>query len=57
MSVYFFNLLPNGKYSYLLSVAAFSNKSFSCKTSSLVKNSYFPTFSDDNAKILAVFLA
>ena len=57
MSVYFFNLLSNGIYPYLLIVAAFWNKSFSSKTSSLVENSYLPTFSDDNAKILAVYLA
>ena len=56
MSVCFFNLLPNDEYSSLLIVAAFSNKSFSGKTSSPVKNSYLPTLPDDNAEILAVYL-
>ena len=46
--------LPNGKYSNLLIVPAFSNKSFSGKTSPSVKNSYFLTFPDDKAEILAV---
>ena len=42
--------MSNGEYSNLLIVAAFSNKSFSSK------NSYLPTFPDDKAEILAVFL-
>ena len=37
-------------------VATFSNKSFSGKTSSPVKNSYLTTFPDDKAAILAVCL-
>ena len=56
MSVYFFKSLFNGEYSNLLIVAAFSNKPFSGKTSSLVKNSYLATFTDDKAEILAVSL-
>ena len=54
---FFFNSLHNGDYSNLLIVAAFSNSPFSGKTYSLVKNSYFPTFPDDKAKILAVCLS
>ena len=54
VSVCAFNSLPNGKYSNLLNVAAFSIKSFSGKTSLLVKKSYLQTFPDDKAEILAV---
>ena len=50
-------LLPDGKYSTLLTAAAFSSKSFSDKTSLPVKNSYLPTFPDDKAEILAVCLS
>ena len=57
MSVCFFNSLPNGEYSNLLIVAAFPNKSFTDKTSLLVKNSYLRIFPDDIAKILAVCLS
>ena len=56
MSVCAFNSLPNGEYSNLFIVAAFPSKSFSDKTSSLVKTSYFLTFSDDKAEILPVCL-
>ena len=56
MSVCFFNSLPNSKYSNLLIVAAFSNNSFSSKTSFPVKNLYLPVFPDDKAEILAVYL-
>ena len=56
MSVCFFNSLPNGEYSSLLFIAAYSSSPFSGKTSSPVKNSYLPTFSDDNGEILAVCL-
>ena len=56
MPVCFVNSLPNGKYSILLIVAAFSSKS-SGKTSLAVKNSNLPTFPDDNAEILAVCLS
>ena len=48
--------LPNGAYENLLIVAAFSNNSFSDKTSSPVKNSYLPTFADDKAVLLADYL-
>ena len=57
IQVCFFNSLLNGKYSNLLIVAAFSNKSFSSKTPSPVKNSYLLTFPDDKAEILAVCLS
>ena len=56
ISVRFFNSLPNGEYSDLLIVAAFSNKSFSEETFSSVKNLYLPKFPDDRAKNLAVCL-
>ena len=56
MLVCAFNFLPNKEYSNLLIVAAFSNSSFSCKTSLFVKSSYLPTFPDDKAKMLAVCL-
>ena len=56
MSVWFFSSLLNDEYSNLLIVPAFSNKSFSGKTSLPVKLSYLPIFSDDKAKILAVRL-
>ena len=55
MSVSFFNPLPKGEYSKLLIVVAFSNTSFSGKTSLLVKNAYLLTFSDTKAEILAAF--
>ena len=45
------------KYSYLLIVAALSNKSLSGKTSSAVKKSYLPTFLEDEAEILTVCLS
>ena len=53
MSVCAFNSLPNGEYSNLFVVAAFSNKSFSDKTSFPVRNSYLLTFPGDKAQILA----
>ena len=40
----------NSKYSNPLIVAAFSNKFFSNKTSSPVKNSYLPTVPDNKAE-------
>ena len=55
MSVSFFNPLPKGEYSKLLIAVAFSNISFSDKTSLLVKNAYLLTFSDTKAGILAAF--
>ena len=57
MSVCAFSYLPNGEYSNLFIVAAFTNKLFSGKTSLLVKNSYLLTFPDDQAEILAVCLS
>ena len=45
-----FNSLLKGKYSNLFIVAAFSRKSFSSKTSLLVKHSYLLTFPDDIAE-------
>ena len=56
-SVCFFKSLANGEYSNFLVLAVFSNKSFSGKISFPVKNSCSPTFSDDEAEILAVFLS
>ena len=47
--VFLFNSLPN--------VAAFSNSSFSVKTSLHVKNSYLLTFPNNKAKIVAVCLS
>ena len=55
-AICFCNLLPNGKYSNLLIVTAFSNSRLSGKTSSPVKNSYLLTFPKDRSKILAVCL-
>ena len=57
MSVCAYNSLPRGEYSNLFIVAAFSSKSFSDKTSLLLKNSYLLTFPDDKAEILAVCLS
>ena len=57
MSVCFFNSPPNDEYSNFLIAAAFSNKTFSCKTSLPVKNSYLSTLPDDKAEILAVCLS
>ena len=42
----FLNSLPNGKFSNLFIVAAFSNSPCSDKTYSPVKNSYLPTLPD-----------
>ena len=42
-TVYAFNSLPNGEYSNLFIVAAFSSKSFSGKISLPVKNLYLLT--------------
>ena len=56
MSVCAFNILPKDDYSNLFIVAAFSSKSFSGKTSLLVKNSYLLTFLDNKAEILSVYL-
>ena len=56
MSVCAFNYLRNGEYPNLFIVAAFSNKYFSGKISSPVKNSYLLTFLDDKAEILAACL-
>ena len=56
MSVYFFNSLPNDKYSNVLIVAAFSTSPFSGKSSSLVKSSYLPTFRG-KVEILAVCMS
>ena len=47
---------PNGKYSNLLIVTAFSNL-LSGKAFSPVKNWYFPTFPDYKADIFAIFLS
>ena len=57
MSVCFFNSLPNGEYSNLLIVAAFSNKPFSGKTSFPVESSSLPTIPDNNVEILGVYLS
>ena len=50
MSVCFSDSLPNGEYSNLLIVAAYSNKFSSGKTSLSVKNSHLPTFYDEEAE-------
>ena len=57
MSVCTFNSFPNGEYSNLFNVAAFSSLSFSDKTSFLVKNSCLLTFPDDKEEILVVCLS
>ena len=57
MSVCFFNSLPNSEYSNLLIVAAVSNKYFSGKAYSPVKNSYLPSFPNCKADILTVSLS
>ena len=49
--------LPNGEYSIFLIVVAFSDKSFSSKTTFYVKSLYLPLFPDDTARILAVCLS
>ena len=51
-----FNFFPNGEYSNLFIVAAFSNKSLSGKTFLSVENSYLQTFPDDKTDILAACL-
>ena len=57
ISICAFNSLLKSKYSNLFNVAAFSNKSFSDKTSLPVKNSYLLTFLDHKAEILVVYLS
>ena len=57
MSFCAFNSLPNGEYSNLFVVAAFSSKLFFGETSLLVKNPYLLTFPDKKAEILAVCLS
>ena len=57
MPICAFSSFPKGEYSNPSIVAAFSNKSFSSKTSLLVKYSYLPTFPDDKSEILAVCLS
>ena len=54
MPVCFLNSQPNGEYSNLLIVAAFSNKPFSGKISSPVKRSYLSRLPDDKAAIVAI---
>ena len=56
MSVCAYNSLPNGEYSNLFIVAAFSSKSFFGKTTLPVKNSFL-TIPDDKAEILAICLS
>lgn len=57
MPVCFLNSLPNDEYSNLFSIEAFSNSTFSDKTSSFVKNPYLPSFSDGKVEILAFCLS
>ena len=57
MSVCAFNSLPNGEYSNLFIVAAFSSNSFSGKTSLPVRNLYLLTLPGDKIEILAVCLS
>ena len=57
MSLCFLNSLPNGKYSNVMIVTAFSNNPFSGKTSATAKNSYLPTLSYDKAEILVLCLS
>ena len=52
-----FNSSPNNEYSNLFIVAAFCNRSFLCKTTLSVRNSYLLLFPDDKADILAVCLS
>ena len=54
--VSFFNSLPNDEYSNIFIAAAFSNKSFSGKTSLLVKILYLTIFPDGKTEALAVYL-
>ena len=54
MSVFAFNSLPKGKYSFFFVAAALYRSSYHGKISWLVKNSYLLTFPDDKAEILAV---
>ena len=51
----FLNSIPNGEYSNLLIVAAFSNSPLSSKTSSLVKKLHLPVFPDDRGDIVLGF--
>ena len=44
MAVYFFHSLPNGVYSNLLKVPAFSSKSFSGKTTLSIKIDIYQHF-------------
>ena len=53
MSVCFFDALPSGEYSHFMIIAGFSKSIFFCKVSSPVKKSYLPTFSEDEAEIIA----
>ena len=57
MPDYFFNSVTNGEYLHLLIVGTFSESHFSSKTSSPVTNSNLPTFPDDKAEILVVYLS
>ena len=57
MRICAFNSLPNGEYTNLCVVAAFSSMFCSGKTSLPVKNSYLQTFLDDKAETLAVSLS
>ena len=55
LSVCTFNYLPKVDYPSLPTLAAFSNKAFSRKTSLPVTNLHLLTFPCDNAGILAFF--
>ena len=57
MSVCAFSSFSNGEYSNLLIVEAFSNKSFSGKTSLSVNYSYLLTFPDDKVENLTACLS
>ena len=57
MSACAFDSFPNGNFSSLFILAGFSKKYFSGKTSLPVKNSYFLTYLDDKAEILAIYLS
>ena len=54
MLVCAFNPLPKGEHQKLLIVPSFSSKSFSGKSSFLVKNSYLVTLPDYKAEIFSV---
>ena len=57
MSFCVFNPFPNRQYSNHLIFAAFSNFTFSVKTSTFVKILRVPTIPENKAEILAIYLS